>query len=301
MGVAEIMDRSREFARQNLSLGTRRHVAMGRVALRKLGASNRALPDFLVIGTQRGGTSSLYRYLGAHPDVVASLRKETDYFSTEYQRGDSWYRAHFPMSTSQRRLTFEATPAYLLHPLAAERAAALVPRARIIAMLRDPVDRAFSQYRHNRRLGNETLSFEDALAAEPERLRGEYERIERDPYYPAIPLRRHGYVERGLYAEQLERWLPRFSDVLVVRSEDFMADPRPVFRSVLEFLQLPEWEPEAFVNYSYRDTDPARPGGAPARSAGDPPDDARSELEIAFEVPNARLRELLDRDFAWSS
>lgn len=266
---------------------------MARVELRRLGASSRPLPDFLIVGAQRGGTSSLYRYLGAHPDVVASLRKETEYFSTEYRRGDSWYRAHFPRRSTQKMVTFEATPAYLLHPLAADRAAATVPGAGIIAMLRDPVARAFSQYRHNRRLDNEPLPFAEAIAAEPERLRGEYERIRLDPDYQAIPLRRFGYVERGLYARQLERWLDRFDRVLVVSSDEFMQDPRPVFSSVLDFLDLDPWAPEAFANYSYRD--PATRPGA------DMPGDVRNQLEIAFRDPNARLRELLDRDFAWGS
>jgi hypothetical protein len=287
------MNGPREFVRRNVSLETRRRVAMARVGVRRVGASSRALPDFLIIGTQRGGTSSLYRYLGAHPDVVPALRKETEYFSTEYRRGESWYRAHFPRRTTRPAVTFEATPAYLLHPLAADRAAALLPGAGVIAMLRDPAARAFSQHRHNCRLGNEPLSFGKAIAAEPERLRGEYERIQRDPDYQAIPLRRFGYVERGLYARQLERWFARFDRVLVVSSEDFMRDPRPVFSSVLDFLGLDQWAPDAFANYSYRD--PATRPGA------EMPGDVRNELEIVFRAPNARLRDLLDRDFDWGS
>lgn len=289
----EAMNVAREFVRRNVSLQNRRRVAMARVSMRRLGGSSRSLPDFLIIGTQRGGTSSLYRYLGAHPDVVSSLRKETEYFSTEYHRGESWYRAHFPLLRPGRRVTFEATPDYLLHPLAAPRAATLLPGRPIIAMLRDPAARAFSQYRHNRRLGLESLSFPEAIAAEPRRLRGEYERIERNPDYQALPLRRHGYAERGLYAQQLERWLARFDRVLVVSSEDFMRDPRPVFSTVLDFLGLDQWEPDAFVNYSYRD--PATRPGA------EMPGDVRNELEIAFRDPNSRLRDLLDRDFDWGS
>jgi hypothetical protein len=270
---------------------------MGRVNARRVGASRRALPDFLIIGTQLGGTSSLYRYLGAHPDVAPSLRKETEYFSTEFHRGEGWYRAHFPWRSTAdgkpARQTFEATPAYLLDPLAAPRAAELIPNARIIVMLRDPVDRAFSQYGHNRRLGAETHTFEEAIAAEPVRLRGEYDRTAEDENYEAIPLRRFGYVERGLYAEQLERWLDRFDDVHVIRSEDFMRDPRPVYRSVLDFLDLSAWEPDAFRNYSYRDPQ--------QRTDSKMPSAVRRDLEVAFAAPNSRLNELLQRDFSWSS
>lgn len=286
---------TRDMVRRHTSMSTRRRIAMGRVALRRIGARERLLPDLLIIGAQRGGTSSLYRYLGAHPDVVASLRKETKYFSTEFHRGELWYRAHFPwhLGSSAAPLTFEATPAYLLHPLAAERASRLLPTAKIVAMLRDPVERAFSQYKHNRRLGLEHLTFEEALGAEPERLDGEFARIDEDPMYPALPLRRYGYVERGKYAEQLERWLAQFEAVHVVRSEDFMDDPTTVFRAVLEFIELAPWEPDSFPNYSYGEGQPRSPQSMPPN--------LRQALQSEFEPWNARLSQLLGRDLVWSS
>src|SRR5690606_6491994 len=145
------------------------------------------LPDFLVIGAMRAGTSSLYKYMGSHPAVIPSLRKEIKYFSSEYnQKNESWYRCHFPTGLDIRLLTsmrgtriqtFEASPDYLLHPRAAARAAKLVPEAKIIVMLRNPVDRAFSHYQHMFRLGLETLPFEEAIVQEPVRLEAEQTRI----------------------------------------------------------------------------------------------------------------------------
>lgn len=240
----------------------RRKLAHARLKLRRVTASRRVLPDVLIIGAQRCGTSSLYKYLGAHPQVIPSLRKEVEYFSTSFLEGEDWYRAHFPLKErifvrrvigSGAPITFEATPDYLLDPRAAERAAHLVPEARIIVALRNPVARAFSQYQHNRRLGLEPLSFEEALDCESERIDGEVERLLEDPAYRAYPLRRHGYVARGKYAEQITRWQAWFppEQILFVRFEDLTADPRATLLAIERFLGLDPWQPKSFANHSY--------------------------------------------------
>src|SRR5947209_1159841 len=142
-------------------------------------ADRRALPDFLIIGAQKAGTTSLYRYLAAHPDIVASTRKEVHFFDINFWRGEWWYRSLFPLRRRlQRRpplrnrpaITGEASPYYLFHPFAPERAAQLLPDAKLIVLLRDPVERAWSHYRHEVANGRETMTFPDALAAEPARL-----------------------------------------------------------------------------------------------------------------------------------
>jgi hypothetical protein len=289
--------------RARLPMPARRRLARWRVAARRPTSSLRTLPDVLIIGAQRCGTSSLYKYLGQHPAVSPSIRKEIEYFSTRYTEGLGWYRSHFPLrrpSFMNQPMTFEATPDYMLHPLAAERAFALVPNAKIIALVRNPVSRAFSQYQHNLRLGHEPLSFEDALDAEESRLQGEVERLKADPAYLAHPLRRHGYVERGKYDEQLLPWLKRFpSDRFhIVKSEDFFVSPEASFHEILRFLELPPFQPAEFHNYSQ----PAK--AAPAQEA------APVEAPKASEAAKARLRdslaphisavqELLDRDFGW--
>jgi hypothetical protein len=116
----------------------------------------------LVVGAQRCGTSSLFKYLGAHPECGASIRKEARFFTEYYHEGTDWYRAHFPLSAGRprRQIYFEATPDYLLDPRVPQRAKALLPEDfRIIALLRDPVERAYSHYWHNRRLGSERIPF----------------------------------------------------------------------------------------------------------------------------------------------
>jgi len=167
----------------------------------RLTARRRPLPDFLVIGAQKAGTTALYAYLRWHPGIAGPSWKEVSFFDRHWWRGEAWYRGQFPLRAGER-LVGEASPSYLFHPLAPERARSLVPGAKLVALLRDPVDRAYSQYQHEVALGREPLSFEDALAAEEERTRGEAERLAADPRAFSRAWWDHTYAARGRYAEQ---------------------------------------------------------------------------------------------------
>jgi len=274
----------------------RRRLARWWVTARRPTSFLRDLPDFLIVGAQRCGTSSLYRYLGQHPSITPSIRKEVEYFSIRYSEGVDWYKSHFPVRRG-RCLTFEATPDYLLHPLAARRAAELIPDARIIVMLRDPVSRAFSQYLHNLRLGHEELSFPEALDAEGTRIEGEMERCRVDPAFKAISLRRHGYVERGKYDVHLLPWLEHYPQerIHVARSEDFFVSPERVYDEVVEFLGLPPFQPSEFRNYSLRRASPVT---LDVEAPNLQPDTAE-RLGLLFEPHSRRVEELLHRDFGW--
>jgi len=238
--------------RSRVPLEWRHRLARARLRYRVPTGRWRALPDALIIGAQRAGTSSLYRYLGAHPGVAPSFRKEVEYFSRYASRGEDWYRAHFELSAGRRHLRFEATPDYLFHPLAAERAAVLVPGAKLIALLRDPVERSWSHYRHMVRLGYETLPFAEALAAEDERCAPDRARLAEDPDHDAKALLRYSYVARGRYAPQLAHWLARFprAQLLVLPSARLFEHPAAAYAEVLAFLGLEPWEPPAFANVS---------------------------------------------------
>lgn len=276
-------------------------LVLARLHARRLTASGRVLPDLLVIGAQRSGTSSLYRYLGAHPNVVAPVRKEVGYFTRRYSAGECWYRAHFPLAArghvvralgGRRPLAFEATPDYLVHPLAAERAASLLPEAKVVVLLRDPVERAFSHYRHMVRLGFETLPLEAALDQESERLADDLLRLEREPGYDPKQLLRFSYMTRGLYAVQLRRWLAHYpaDRLLVLDSAELFSRPGEVYGELLRFLGLPSWAPRHFANASGT-------GSASAADAMTPA--VRHHLEDRFAGPDAALAELLGRDVSW--
>jgi hypothetical protein len=256
-----------------------------------------ARPGFLVIGGQKCGTTSLYHYLTQHPCVAAASKKEIQYFSENLERGEGWYRSHFPRLVGRdpgrllgrgRILTGEATPYYLFHPHAPKRVRESLPGVKLLVMLRNPVERAFSHHRYHSKLGYETLSFEEAVAAEPSRLEGELDRLQRDEHYEAIAYKHYSYLARGRYVDQLERWFAQFprEQFLILSSEQFFRDPSGAYREVLEFLQLPPHELPSYdaVNVgSYAPIDAA----------------TRARLVDHFREPNRRLYELLDRDFGW--
>ena len=261
-------------------------------------AAWRMEPDFMVVGAQRCGTTSLYKTLVQHPHVLpAGLHKGVHYFDTDYQRGAGWYRSHFPTKAwarlVQRRtgtwpVTGEASPYYMFHPLVGERIAADLPEARLVAILRDPVERAYSAYTHERARGFETLSFEEALAAEPERLAGEEERLRRDPTYVSSAHQHNAYLARGRYVDQLERLEASVGRerLLVVDFDDLSMDFARTFGEVLDFLGLEQWLPETFEQKN------ARP-----RSKLDP--DLRDRLRADFEPYDERLAAWWGRTPGW--
>lgn len=252
----------------------------------------RAMPDFLIVGTQKGGTTSLFNYLIQHPRIYAPFRKEIKFFDSNYFNGLAWYRAHFPLRRKLRReqaLTGEATPYYMFHPTAPERIQQAVPNAKIIVLLRNPVDRAYSHYQHMVRAGRETLSFEEALEKEEERLKGEAEKIAADMYYPQATHIYYSYLARGRYIEQLPRLFSLFTPerVLVLKSEDLYTSPSSTYLQTLQFLGLPPWELtnyEVYKQGSYdRQLSPS----------------LRRRLSEYFRPYNLQLYEFLGRNFEW--
>ena len=257
----------------------------------------RPLPDFLVIGAQKAGTTALYAYLRWHPGISGPSWKEASFFDRHYWRGEAWYRGHFPNPvrmwraerTNGRRLVVgEASPSYMLHPLAPERVRRMVPDVRLVALLRDPVDRAYSHYQHEVARGTETLPFEEALDAEEERLRGEVERMTADPAYFSHAWWNFTYLARGRYAEQLERWFALFprEQLLVVSSVDLHDRPAETYGEILEHIGVESHGLDSYPHVFSREYEPMPAG-------------ARARLSAYYAEPNRQLYELLGRDFGW--
>ncbi|MCZ7590576.1 MAG: sulfotransferase domain-containing protein [Gaiella sp.] len=240
----------------------------------------RPLPGFLVIGAQKAGTTALYAYLRWHPEITGPSWKEVSFFDRHWWRGEAWYRGQFPLRAGER-LVGEASPSYLFHPLAPARARSLLPDVRLVALLRNPVDRAYSHYQHEVALGREPLSFEAALAAEEERTRGEVERLVADPRAFSRAWWDHTYVARGRYAEQLERWLAVFprEQLLVVATEELGERPAETYASILRFLGAAPYELAEYPRVFDRDYAPMRP-------------ETRAMLEATFAESNRRLQEI---------
>jgi hypothetical protein len=184
------------------------------------------LPNFLIIGAMRSGTTSLAHYLRSHPDVFVPEAKELHFFDRRFDRGLDWYREQFTDAGDASAIG-EATPNYLYEPDAADRIADVLPEAKLIAILRDPADRAWSHYWHHRARGSESLEFEAAIAAEDERRAA-------TPDNPGW----YAYVDRGRYLPQLERFTARFdrSSLLVLLFDDLVGQPDTVYRDVCSFL-----------------------------------------------------------------
>jgi hypothetical protein len=258
-----------------------------RVELRLRLREARALPDAMVIGAMKCGTSSLHNYLAQHPQVIPPLRKEVHFFDVNYSRGESWYRANFGRA-GEPGLNFESSPYYLYHPLAPERASRMVPQARLIVLVRDPVRRAYSHYWHERDKGRETLSFEDAVAAEPDRIGIDAERLARGEIEVSAAHQHCSYLARGRYAEQIGRWLqfyPR-EQLLCLRFEDLAADPLAVLNQSLAYLGLPAMASARLEARNTRKYPPIAPATA-------------ERLRQYFEPHNRALEALLGRPLGW--
>jgi hypothetical protein len=195
-----------------------------------MAAQTSTRPTYVGIGAQKCASTWLHLILEAHPQISVPHVKEVDFFSYRYDRGFQWYERCFAARESNRPVNArgEISPSYFCEPAVPERVAAYVPHAKIIVSLRDPVQRALSNHRHEIRIGHLTgddLSLERGLRNNPM------------------------YVEQGLYATHLKKWLRHFprDQILVVLMDDVEADPRSVCRTVYRFLAVDDsFLPEGF-------------------------------------------------------
>lgn len=248
----------------------------------------RVLPDFLIIGAQKSGTTSLYEYLCQHPEIVPAQKKEVHYFDTGFYKGITWYRTHFPRRRSlSNEITGEASPSYLFYPQTARRMYQVVPQARLLVLLRNPVDRAISSYYHQQQKGVEPLSLDEALHAEEQRMKAL--RKGWPTRSKGKQMRQFSYKARGLYAGQLQDFFTYFSpeQIWVAPAERFFAKPAEVLQEAFAFLR---------VDASFQPTD-LRPRNVhqyqPAEAA------TRARLANYYKQPNEALYRLLGRRFHW--
>lgn len=286
-----------ERLRHSITPKSRDRIRAATLAMGRATAPARMLPSFLVIGAQRSGTTSLYKLLTGHPQVVRpAFQKGIGYFDLNYSRGMRWYRGHFPVAVGAwartRRtgppLTFESSGYYAFHPLAAERIAQDLPDVKLILMVRDPVERAFSAHAHETARGFEDEPFAEAIALEAERLAGEEDRLIADPAYQSFHHRHHAYVSRGRYIEQIERFERSGlgGSLLVVDADAFFADPVAQFHRIQDWLGLVRWTPETVGKLNPRHRDPMDPS-------------LRATLSREFEALDARLVRYLGSVPTW--
>lgn len=278
---------------------------LARPALRSFGRvtyPSRQFPDFLIIGTKRGGTTSMFKYLQRHPAVLpmwpgVENAKKTHFFDQNWHRGPAWYRSHFPTDVQRRRVersvgvrpvTGEAAPYYMFHPLVLERVQQTLPQVRVIVLLRNPVDRIWSHHHERVNAGTEPLPFREALEAEADRIAGEEERIRREPRYYSERHDFSTYLARSRYLEHLEPWLDALypEQLHVIRSEDLYTNPTTTLLEAHRFLGLPPVPPETPHRFNYVPAEKMDPA-------------TRAWLTDYYRPHVHALEERLGRSFGW--
>lgn len=250
----------------------------------------RSSPSFLILGADQAGTTTLWRYLGKHGQVLPSTRRDVGYFGDSHYQGANWYRSHFPMKSTlaakSRMLdapcvTAECSNHYLWTAASAPRIQQALPEAKLLVMLRDPVARAVAHHRYNTSVGIERRNFERCISIDLElieRLGGE-----------SLDGGQFGYVRNGLYGSQLRSWLAHVDRPFmhIVESESFFEDPAAEYHRILEFLGLDPLLQNRMPSY--------RPFREPTELAPA----MRSQLEEVFAADLVGLSDRLGTTFRW--
>jgi hypothetical protein len=253
-----------------------------------LEAEQKLGPDFIVIGAQKGGTTALRAYLNHHPFLLLP-KKEVHFFDMNFHLGKQWYEKQLPKRPNAQYLIGEKSPSYLIHPTVPERVYSLYPQVKLIVILRNPVDRAYSHYWHNIGPKRENLSFEKAIEAEFSRIQGEKEKLIKNPLHDFNQYRHYSYLTRGIYVDQLKNWFKFFprEQMLILSSDDLYKFPKITMKKICAFLGVPNHAPKKNLS--------VHKGSYPPMSL-----EMRQHLTAYFHPYNEELEKLLNRKFNWN-
>jgi len=271
--------------KNSLSSSYHRFVKRG---LSGITASSRVLPDFIISGTVRSGTTSLYYNICEHPSVLPASYDEIGYFDSNYHLGINWYRSMFPTEKEMKQvkketnfaITGEDTPFYFWKKEAAERIFQDIPNSKIIIIFRNPVDRAYSNYNLGIRKKTESLSFEDAIDEEMNFLKTHSFRDAVD--------RRRSYLSKGLYENQIKIWFDNFprEQIHILCTEDMKKNPKESLLKIFQFLGIPNYtlkNPQKQKLAEYKKMD----------------DKTREKLLTFYEPYNQKFFETIQEKFDW--
>lgn len=254
----------------------------------------RILPDFFVIGVVRSGTTSLFHYLGQHPCIRSSAYDEIGYFDDNFHLGENWYRSLFPTIFTKNKIlkehgkfrTYDVTPFYIYNPLVVERIKTYSPNSKIIACIRNPIDRAYSNYMIELQDGDTELSFEDRIQPEIELINDKKIKLDNNAflvntYYDNI-------IARGFYADQLRYWYQAFpkNQLLMVSSEELSKNTHNTLNEIFNFLDLPNTEINDISKKNKREYSAMKK-------------ETREFLTKLYKPYNEKLYNLIDRKFDW--
>ena len=261
----------------------------------------RGSPDFVIIGGQKCGTTSLYDFIVRHPDIIPAHQKEIHYFTLQYRLGKQWYRSNFPINLSRHNylkkqkklLTGEASPTYIFYPTAPNRMKKILPDVKLIVILRNPVDRAYSQYHHAIKFNiiSPSTPFEKIIELSKERYakKKEWDDILNNHDSNPTQYRAHSFIARGVYADQLENWFKYYDkkQFLFLATEDFHKNPQQTLDQTFNFLGVIPFNANNLKNLNV--------GNYKEKMN----EDTRKSLIEYFKLHNKRLYRLLQRDFDW--
>jgi len=256
-------------------------------------SSLRVLPDFIIIGTARSGTTSLFYNICEHPSVIPSAYDEIGFFDSNYHLGINWYRSMFPTKKHMEKIkkntkfaiTGEDTPFYIWSPIVARRISKIIPHVKLIVLFRNPVDRAYSNYHLGVRAGTENLSFEDAIQSELDRLKNtEIENDDVKKY--TIP---RSYLAKGFYSDQLKIWLKLFKpeQLFITSTEDFEQNAENILNKIYNFLEIPQINFKNLEKHKVGTYSPMK-------------DETRKFLIDLYKTHNEELFEMIGKDFDWN-
>lgn len=248
------------------------------------------LPDFLIIGAQKAGTTTLFDCLRQHPQISMPGVKEVHFFDLNYEKGIDWYKKHFRMRIPfRRRIAGEASPYYLFHPVVPERVSRHLPQVKLIVLLRNPIERAYSHFRHEIKHKTESLtSFEEAIKQESNRILQAEKLLIAGQIEKSSAHQSYSYISRGMYARQIERWLNNFplSQMLFIKSEDFFSNPKNELAAIYKFLEVREVFPKNIIAQNTNNY----PGLSP---------DLSKKTALLFDKDGEKLTRLIGDKFQW--
>lgn len=278
---------------------TNRVIKKTRILRHKMTSYNRVLPNFLIIGVPRAGTTSLYNYLIEHPSIYPALWKEISFFSEFFEKGITWYKSHFASEQfktyitkfkKKKFLTGEATPNYLFHPLASKRIHEIIPNVKLIVLLRNPVDRANSHYWQSIRKHRESLSFQEAINKQLDQTQVYKESIDTNNMKTYFDTE-NSYIAGGLYLEGIKNYLKIFpkNQFLILRSEDLYDNAQTVLNTITDFLEIERWSLKKAIKYNYHEDQTKMD------------ESIRKKLLEYYKPHNERLYKYLNVNFGWDA
>ena len=263
---------------------------------RNLTSSSRVLPDFIIIGAGRAGTTALYTYLIQHPSIITASTDNdepvADLHFFEYMISDkiSWYKSHFPRKSKNSFVTGEFTSTYMYHKNVPERIFNLIPKIKLIVILRNPIDKAYSTYNQQSHFNEVTSSFEETIKAEFARIdlnKNHIEYTNNNPNFDNYV--EYNIIRHGIYFNYLEKWFKIFpkKQIFVVDSNELENFPQQTLNKVFEFLNLSPHEIPNLAKVNVGKYSPMT-------------ESTRESLIEFYKPHNAKLNNLLGTNFDWN-